>query len=61
MPPQDIENLVERLCKLGEDKDELSLWASIYKDLEPEEQQELVVNLQDELQKLEKIERANRN
>ena len=49
---QNLEKLVGQLSNLGEDKDELNLWLTIFEDLEPEEQGELTTILQDELKKL---------
>jgi hypothetical protein len=50
-----LKELILKLSDLGEDKDELKLWSSIFQDLEPSEQTELIANLQDELTKLESL------
>ena len=59
MLKRDLQKLAQRLCELGEDKDELNLWVSIYDDLEPDEQTELEANLQNELTKLESVNELN--
>ncbi len=51
----DLQNLIAKLLKLGEDKDELDFWLSLYDDLDPAEQRELTANLEGELQKLERL------
>jgi len=55
MEKLNIKKLVAKLSALGEDKAELNLWLSIFEDLQPDEQQELLFNLQDEIKKLEQI------
>lgn len=53
MPNNDIQQLVDRLIKLGEDREDLVFWVSIYPDLEPPFQIELIENLQAEIAALE--------
>jgi len=48
----DINTLIEGLVALGEDRDELELWESIYPSLEAEEKSALIENLQEELREL---------
>ena len=50
-----IADLVSKLINLGEDKDELNLWLTIFEDLKPAEQQELTASLQEEIKNLERI------
>ncbi len=53
MPNNDIQQLVNTLIKLGEDREELEFWISIYPDLEQPFQKELIENLQAEITALE--------
>lgn len=55
MEQAELENLIEKLIKLGEDKSELNFWLKLYPDLEPDEQEKLVKNLENELSQLEKL------
>ncbi|HEY4479298.1 MAG TPA: hypothetical protein VI981_03005 [Candidatus Paceibacterota bacterium] len=52
---QNLDELIEKLLKFGEDAEELGYWQSIFDDLEPGEQEALISNLRDELEKLEKL------
>lgn len=47
-----IQDLIQKLITLGEDREELEYWQSIYPDLAPEKQTELLQNLQEEVQAL---------
>ncbi len=44
--------LIESLVPLGEDADELRFWGNIFDDLEPGEQDKILTELRDELEKL---------
>jgi len=50
-----IHKIIEELVSLGEDKEELSLWLTMYEAMIPEEQKKLVKNLEDELEELQKL------
>ncbi len=54
MTKEELSKIIDQLVALGEDKDELNYWLSIYDDLEPDAQTELVNNLKTELQDLQK-------
>lgn len=54
MEPLDIRQTAEQLIALGEDRDELNYWLQIYPDLSEEKQALLYVNLQQELEALQK-------
>ena len=55
MTKLELQKLISQLASLGEDKDELDLWYSIFDDLELAEQQELVANLENELHQLQQV------
>jgi hypothetical protein len=50
----ELGQIIQHLIILGEDRDELLYWQSVYEDLSPEQQQELYQNLEQELQALNK-------
>ena len=50
-----LNELVEKLIRLGEDKDELWFWQEFFETLDPEQRQELLDNLTHELKDLEKL------
>ena len=52
---ENITNLIAELVALGEDKDELEYWASIFPVLKPEEQAEIMTALETELAELKKF------
>ncbi len=47
-----INQVIEQLIVLGEDKDELEYWQSIYEDLDPQQKTEIYQNLTEELKAL---------
>lgn len=49
-----LDNILQHLEALGEDKDELQYWRDIYDDLPQEKQQEVYRLFEDELAKLQK-------
>ena len=55
MKQKELNELINKLSALGEDKDELELWSKIFQDLDPAEQTSLITNLQTELQQLEHL------
>ena len=50
---QELKNLIEKLIDLGEDKEELSFWQTIFDDLTTTEQKELIKILSEEIQSLQ--------
>ena len=50
-----IQNLVENLARLGEDKGELNFWQDMYDKLDRTHKEQLLLNMVKELQDLEKI------
>lgn len=50
---QELKNLIEKLIDLGEDKEELSFWQTIFDDLTITEQKELIKILSEEIQSLQ--------
>lgn len=55
MTKQELQLLTQQLVTLGEDQGELEYWLDIYEDLEPDQQTELVTDLQEELKELQAI------
>lgn len=47
-----IDELIDQLIALGEDRDELEFWRSLYPSVSPDEQQALLTNLGKELEEL---------
>lgn len=50
----DIQSIIEELIALGEDRDEMNFWGSMYPNLSPNDQKLLVDNLTRELVELKK-------
>lgn len=50
-----LSQIIDDLITLGENRDELEFWKTIYPDLSASEQKELMNNLENELQKLRGI------
>jgi hypothetical protein len=50
-----LEELIEKLVKAGEDKEELSLWVELYDVLTEEERAKIIANLEKELQDLQSL------
>jgi hypothetical protein len=48
----DIASLIDQLVNLGEDRDELQLWADMYPNLSDDERDQLRKNLETELEEL---------
>lgn len=46
---EEINKIINKLIELGEDKEELEYWKSIYEDLPEERQKQLHINLIQEL------------
>lgn len=44
--------LIEALIQLGEDRDELEFWKSLYPNMPPDEQRELITNLEKEIKEI---------
>jgi|GEM_PF-831614 len=53
MKQEELNELINKLLSLGENRDELELWSKIFQDLGPSEQVSLITNLENELQQLE--------
>ena len=53
---QKLTKLIEELIRLGEDREELEFWQTIYPDMTKTEQEELINILTDEVQALQKEE-----
>lgn len=51
-----LNDIIEQLIVLGEDRDELEFWRTVYPSLEPDKQRELIENLSQELAALQKPE-----
>ena len=49
---QELENLMEQLVKLGEDRAELELWKKIFPALDDEGKAEILKNLKEEIEAL---------
>ena len=49
-----IDELIDQLIALGEDRDELEFWRSLYPNVSPDEQQALLSNLEKELEEIRK-------
>ncbi len=47
-----LHNLIDELIHLGDDRDELEFWKSIYPSMSEEEQGTLISNLEKELEEL---------
>lgn len=50
----DIQSIIEELVALGEDRDEMNFWGSMFPNLSPNDQKLLVDNLTLELSELRK-------
>lgn len=50
-----LENLITELVKVGESKEELSMWLELYDILSPEEREKIVGNFEKELEQLRKL------
>lgn len=48
-----LHELIEELIRLGDDRDELEFWKSLYPSMSEDEQQALISNLEHELKALE--------
>ena len=55
MNKDELKSVIEKLCTLGEDRDELNYWLDIYDDLEPADQETVANNLKKELEDLQKL------
>ncbi len=55
MEIQEFTILINKLIELGEDKNELTMWQSIFPKLKLEEKNKLLKNLEDELKQLEAL------
>ena len=51
---QELEKLINELVKLGEDREELAFWQTIYPDMTANEQQKLLKILAEEIISLQK-------
>jgi hypothetical protein len=51
---KEFHDVIERLIPFGEDEKELRYWEAIFDDLTPEEQDEVMANLKEELALFEK-------
>lgn len=51
---QDIQTVIDELVSLGEDRDEMEFWGSMYPNLSPNDQKLLLDNLTRELEELRK-------
>ncbi len=51
---QELEKLISELVNLGEDREELAFWQTIYPDMTTTEQQELIKILTAEVESLQK-------
>ena len=49
-----IEELIDQLIALGEDRDELEFWRSLYPNISSDEQKALLSNLEKELEEINK-------
>lgn len=49
---QELENLMEQLAKLGEDRAELELWKKIFPALDDDGKAEILENLREEIEAL---------
>ena len=58
MKQEELNELINKLSALGEDRDELELWSKIFQDLDPSEQASLITNLETELQQLEHLKKT---
>lgn len=50
-----LEKIIIELCKIGEDKEELSMWIDLYDALSGEERVTLIGNLEKELKDLKNL------
>ena len=53
--PDEFEKIIDELITLGEDKEELSFWKSIFSKLAPEYQEQLTTTFKEELENLKKL------
>ena len=58
MKQEELNELINKLSALGEDRDELELCSKIFQDLDPSEQASLITNLETELQQLEHLKKT---
>jgi hypothetical protein len=52
---ENLEKLIDELCNVGEDREELTLWLNLYDILSEEEKSTLVANLEKELKQLKAL------
>ncbi len=52
MNKETFQEIITKLIALGEDKEELEFWLSIFDDLSEERQTEIFLNMQEELEAL---------
>ncbi|MFZ5535841.1 MAG: hypothetical protein ACOY3M_06865 [Patescibacteria group bacterium] len=50
----ELNEIIEHLVSLGEDRDELEFWRTVAPSFPPDKQRELINNLTEELQSLQK-------
>ncbi len=50
----ELNEIIEQLISLGEDRDELEFWRTVAPSLPPDKREELLNNLTEELQTLQK-------
>lgn len=50
-----LQSLTEQLILLGEDRDEMEFWVSIYPHMDPEDRKVLIINLEQELMELKNM------
>ncbi|MFA4845053.1 MAG: hypothetical protein WC654_00640 [Patescibacteria group bacterium] len=52
MPTREVDQLIDQLIELGEDKEELEFYRETFEDLPPEGQEEILLNLKTEISEL---------
>ncbi|MBI5793646.1 hypothetical protein HZA87_00970 [Candidatus Uhrbacteria bacterium] len=52
MPTREVDQLIDQLVQLGEDKEELEFYRDIFDNMEEPEQNEILTNLRQEIKDL---------